>query len=107
MDMCDVEPTLGQPAAKQPWSQGVHRQLERQPEGQPMDGDTIDLVDEPTALTVVAGGGREHDHLVPAADQTFGKVMNLDLDPAQAGQITVGQKGNLHDCNLGMRQDRT
>ena len=92
---------------QQPWCQRVHGQLERQPERQPVDEDAIDLVDEPTPLTVVARGGREDDHLVPAADQAFGEVMNLHLDAAQAGQITVRQQSNLHECHLRMRQDGT
>jgi len=107
MDVGDVEPTLGQPAAQQPWCQWVHGQLERKPEGQPVDEDAIDLVDETAPLAVVARGGREDDHLVPAADQACGEVMNLHLYPAQAWQITVRKQSNLHECHLRMRQDGT
>jgi hypothetical protein len=105
--MGNVEPTLGQPATEQPWGQRVHGELERQPQRQPVDEDAVDLVDEPTALAVVTGGRRKDDNLVAAGDQTFGEVMDLDLDPTEARQITVRQKGNLHDCHLGMRQDGT
>jgi hypothetical protein len=33
--------------------------------------------------------------------------MNLDLDAAQAGQVTVRQQRNLHDSHPRMRQDGT
>jgi hypothetical protein len=51
--------------------------------------DPVDLVDEPAPLTMAARGGREDDNRVPTAGQPGRKVMDLHLDPAQAGEITV------------------
>src|SRR5680860_1685719 len=80
MDMRDVELALGQTLAQPPWSQRVDGQLERQPEGQSVDGNAINLVDVTSPFTMRARGGRQHHDLVPSPDQAGSQVMNLHLD---------------------------
>ena len=72
-----------------------------------MNRNPVDLVDEPAPFTAAAGGGREYDNLMPATDQAGRKVMDLHLDSAQTGQITIGQHGDLHRTQRRMRQDGT
>jgi len=56
----------------------------------------VDVVDEPPPFTAAARGCREDDDLMPTTDQARGKIMNLHLDSAQAGQIAVRQHRDLH-----------
>jgi hypothetical protein len=107
MDVDDVEPAAGQPLPQKPRGQGVHGQLERQPKRQAVNLDAVHPVDETAAFTTTARGGREHDNLVPTTDEAGRKVMDLHLDSAQAGEITVRQHGDLHRTQRCMRQDGT
>ena len=84
----------------------VDRQLERQPQRQPVDGDAVDLVTTPPRSPCGPGVAVKTSPRGPVA-QPGGQVVDLHLDAAQARQITVRQQGHLHDPHPRMRQDGT
>lgn len=45
----------------------------------------------------LAGGGRDDLDLVPGRGQPVREVVHLHLDPAEAGQVAVRQKGDPHE----------
>ena len=70
-----------------------------------MHGCAVDLLDEAVSLAVASQGGGEHLDIVAMGTQLGGQVMDLDLDPAQPGQVTVRQQRHLHGLEPAMRQD--
>ena len=65
----------------------------------------VDVLDETVPLPVLPLRRREDLDLVAAPLQLRREVVCLHLDPAQPGQVTVGQQGHLHGHEPAMRED--
>ena len=85
-----------QPVAHGQRRQRVDRQVPGQPQRHPVHGDPVDHLRGAVPLAVRARGGREDLHVVSAAGQLRGEVVDLHLDAAEPRQVAVRQQGDLH-----------
>jgi hypothetical protein len=101
----DVVALLADDAQDLPARPRMDGQLVRQVDRDAVDGDAVDDL---AVRAVVAGPGRGGDDLCvdPGRALPPRQPVHLRLDPAEAGQIAVGEVGDPHARTLRPRADQ-
>ncbi len=81
----------------------VDRQLERQPDRQPVHRHPVDDIHDAMPLAVRARRRRQHADLMSGRLLPAGQTVDLRLDATQPGQVAVGQMGHAHGPILALR----